>query len=504
MKSSRRQFLSTALVAPLALRDSAFSNSDQSLVRTHSGTLQGDSADGINIFRGVPFAEPPLGELRFRPPVKVKPWPGVRNATKFSAAAMQPGLPNVPQSEDSLHLNIWAPQRKKNLPVFVWIHGGGFTGGYAFEPTFYGTKFAKQDIVCVTIPYRLGVFGFLDAAPILGSSYAGSANNALRDLICALEWIRDNIAAFGGDPSRITLGGQSAGAKLADLLMGIPSAKSLFDQVISESGGAERVWPASYSAEVSTGFNNDWNKANPGTSFKGAPAAALIQCQQTFTKHWPQHFPLRAEIDGDLIPRLPIETIAAGSTRGKRLLIGTNHDESAFFIGPHPQLDPTAADLGNMPLAKFKALLTEYKHLHPQLNPEQLRILAVTAEEYGIPSTRVVEAHLRGGGSAFVYRLDFAESSGRLKGEAYHSLDVGLAWDIPHTDVENSSAEAALAHQVHAMWMAFIRGEVPNASGMPVWPPYDLKTRSTMILNEKSRVENTPQEADRHLWDGKL
>ena len=504
MKTSRRQFLSTALVAPFALRASATSPTDGSLVRTRDGMLQGDSADGINIFRGVPFAEPPIADLRFRPPVKIKPWQGVRNATKFSAAAMQPGFPNVPQSEDCLYLNIWAPQRKKDLPVFVWIHGGGFTGGYAFEPTYHGTKFAKQDIICVTIPYRLGALGFLDVSPILGASYAGSANNALRDLICALEWIKDNIAAFGGDPSRITIGGESAGAKLADILMGIPSAKLLFHQVISESGGAERVWPASYSAEVCNGFKKDWDKANANTSLKTAPAAAIIQCQQTFTKHWPQHFPLRAEIDGNLIPRLPIETIASGSTRGKRLLIGTNHDESALFIGPHPAADPTAADLGNMSLVKFNAVFAEYKRLYPQLTPEQLRILAVTAEEYGIPSTRVAEAHLQGGGSAFVYRLDFTESSGRFKGEAYHSLDVGLAWDLPHTEVENATAEAALAHQIHAMWVAFIRGEAPHASGIPVWLPYDNKARSTMILNDKSHVDTNPQDAERRLWDGKL
>jgi para-nitrobenzyl esterase len=507
MKTSRRQFLSTAWVAPFALRAQAVHakhDGNGALVQTRSGTLRGDSADGVDIFRGIPFAEPPLGELRFRPPVKVKPWTGVRDATRFSAASVQPGIPNVPQSEDCLYLNIWAPKHKKLLPVFVWIHGGGFTGGYAFEPVYDGTQFANEDIVCVTVPYRLGALGFLDVAPVLGAGYKGSANNALRDLILALEWTKDNIAAFGGDPSHVTIGGESAGAKLTDILMGVPSARPLFHQVISESGGAERVWPASYSAEVSIGFEKVWKKQSPDESIKTAAADQLIVCQQAFTKYWPQHFPLRAELDGDLIPRLPIESISAGSTRGKRLLIGTNRDESALFLGPHPQTDPTAADLGNIPLAQFNAVFAKYKTLYPELNPEQLIIRVVTAEEYWIPSVRVAEAHIRSGGKAFMYRLDFAETSGRYKGEAYHSLDVGLVWNKPHRDIENAAAEAALARQVHALWASFIRGEAPATTGSPAWPQYNPNSRPTMILDDNNHIEQNSQDAERHLWDGTL
>jgi para-nitrobenzyl esterase len=448
----------------------------------------------------VPFAEAPVGALRFRPPVAAKAWTGERDATKFAAAAMQPGAAGVPQSEDCLYLNVWAPSGKGPFPVFVWVHGGGFTGGRSFDPVQDGEKFADAGIVCVTVAYRLGVFGFLDVEPLLGPGYAGSANNAVRDLIAALTWVKENIGSFGGDPAKVTVGGESAGAKLTDILMGVPAAKGLFQQMISESGGAERVWSKADSAKVVKGFGEAWGKSDLLT----APAGALIETQTSFVATWPQHFPLRAEVDGVLIPRLPVETIALGSTRGKRLLIGTNRDESASFIGPHPQRDPVAGDLGNLPLSKFDGVYQKYAALYPEMTAERLRIRGVTAEEYWIPSMRVLDAHVRGGGAAWDYRLDLTESTGRMQGYAYHSLDTGMVWGRPHGEVGNASTEAALARQMHAAWVAFIRGGVPAAEGLPSWPAYRSDTRPTMIFDAQSRVETRPQETEMRFWDGVL
>jgi len=452
------------------------------------------------VFRGIPFAEAPVGALRFRPPVAVKGWTGERDATKFAAAAMQPDRGTFPQSEDCLYLNVWAPQGKGPFPVFVWVHGGGFTGGRSFDPVQDGTKFAEAGIVCVTVAYRLGVFGFLDYGALLGESYAGSANNAVKDLIVALTWVKENIGSFGGDATRVTVGGESAGAKLTDILMGVPSAQPLFHQMISESGGAERVWSRAESGKVAKGFAAAWGKGGLLT----APAADLIETQKSFMATWPQHFPLRAEVDGALIPRLPVETIALESTRGKRLLIGTNRDESSSFIGPHPQKDPGAGDLGNMTLAKFNAVYAKYAALYPEITPERLRIRGTTAEEYWIPTTRVLDAHVKGGGMAWDYRLDFFETAGRMQGYAYHSLDTGMVWGKPHEGAGNAAAEAALAQQMHTAWVAFIRGAVPAAVGLPVWPAYRSDTRETMIFDVQSRIEKRPMEAEMRLWDGIL
>jgi para-nitrobenzyl esterase len=510
---SRRAFLAKASLAGLALQTKrlrALADSGTSVVRTPSGSLRGESADAVRIFRGIPFAEPPVGPLRFRPTVPNKPWTGERDATRFAASAMQWseatafGEQPFVHSEDCLYLNIWAPEGKGPFPVFVWIHGGGYISGHAFGPIHNGSEFARQGIMSVTLPYRLGVLGFLDLGPLLGPEYNGSANNALRDLITALEWIQQNISAFGGDPARVTIGGESAGAKLTDILMGTPSARPLFRQMISESGGAERVWSKAGSAAVARGYGEQWSKKTglDLAGLKTAPADTLIAAQHDFLTEWPQHFPLRPEIDDQLLPQLPVKTIASGSSQGKRLLIGTNRDESALFIGPHPETDPAPRDLGNIPLAKFDPVLQRYKQAYPEMKDFQTRIRAVTAEEYWVPSIRVADALVQGGGTAFMYRLDFTESSGRLSGFAYHSLDVPLVWDRPHPNAANVVAETELAKQVHLAWASFIRGDTPAAPRLPAWPEYSIATRPTMILDTESRVEQKPNEAELRLWDG--
>jgi para-nitrobenzyl esterase len=504
---TRREFVAGAAMTALAVRGPGlWAQSAEvvnaGVVRTRLGALRGLVIDGVRVFRGVPFAEAPVGKLRFKPPVKVKAWGEERNATTFAHAAMQDGDKESPQSEDCLYLNVWTPEHAVGLPVLVWIHGGGFTGGESFAPIFDGTEFAKSGVVVVTVAYRLGVLGFMDMGPLLGSEYAGSGNNALRDLICALEWVKETIAAFGGDAKRVTLGGESAGAKLTDVLMGVPEAQGLFAQMISESGGAERVCGRANAEAVAKGFGAMWGKET--AALKTASAEELIAAQVKFVASWPQHFPLRPEVDGGLLRRLPVETIAAGSTRGKRLLIGTNREESAMFLGPHPAQDPSAGDLGNVSRTKFDAVFARYKALYPKMSEEQLRIRAVTAEEYWVPSVRVADAQVKGGGKAWMYRLDFAPTSGRYKGDAYHSEDLGLVWDKPNNKIDNAAAEASLAKPVHAAWLAFIKGEAPGAAGLPVWPEYTSEARATMVLDVVSKVELRPMEAELRLWDGVL
>jgi para-nitrobenzyl esterase len=495
---TRRTLLRTACLTPFALRAACLLAQSESTTLTPLGKLRGQiTEDGIRVFRGIPFAQPPI---RFRQPEPLTPWPGERDATHFAPAAIQPG--NQPQSEDCLYLNLWAPAGKGPYPVYIWIHGGGFTGGTSFDPTFDGTQLAREGIVCITVAYRLGIFGFLDLGPLLGPEYAGSANNGLRDLIAALQWVQQNVEAFSGDPTRVTIGGESAGAKLADILMGTPSARPLFHQIISESGGAERIALPPAATAVAHGFGDLFTKqtSQPLTTLKTAPPAALIELQDAFIKEWPQHFPLRAQVDGTLLPRLPIQTIAAGNTRGKRLLIGTNQDESASFIGPHPTTDPTAANLGNLPLAKFNQAYSHYQHLYPDLTPVQLRIRAVTAEEYWVPSVRVAEAHQQNANPAWMYRLDFTETSGRLAGYSFHGLDIPLVWDKPHPNVENAPQETQLAQTVHQAWVSFLQGNTPAAPGLPEWPQYHLPTRATMILNTQSKIEDQPHQPELNHW----
>jgi len=476
-------------------------------VRTAGGQLRGTvEGSGVRVFRGIPFAEPPVGALRFRPPVRSKGWTGVREAGAFRPMAVQSVNGRVQGSEDCLYLNVWAPAGAGPFPVFVWIHGGGYTGGAAAAPIFDGTEFAGDGVVLVTVAYRLGVFGFLDLGPLLGPEYGGGGNNALRDLTMALGWVRENIAAFGGDPGKVTVGGESAGAKATAALLAIGEARGMFGAAISESGGGERVGARARAAAGGgpRGRGGGAGEAGGGVvpELKTAAAERLIAAQVRLIEQSARHFPFRPEVDGSYLAGRPVDVVAKGSMRGERMLIGTNRDESALFLGPHPAADPTARDLGNLSLGKFDAVFAKYAALYPEMTEAQRRVRAVTAEEYWVPSVRLAEAHVGAGGEAWMYRLDYAKTKGRMAGEAYHSEDVRLVFDKP--DTEDDAAGVSLGRQMHAAWVAFIKGEVPAAQGLPVWPGYRGGERRTMVLDRVSRVEERPMETELRLWDGVL
>ena len=512
---SRRTFLAGASAAALSAyqqRGFAAEGSIPAVVRTPLGVLRGEAVGGVRMFRGIPFCEAPVGPLRFKPPVKNKPWEGELDATKFKASPMQAGEPGIPHGEDCLGLNVWAPMSGGPYPVFAWIHGGGYTAGHAFDSGTDGVQFARDGVIVVTIPVSTGGFRISGCEPdaAIQRNTPAAANNAVRDLIASLEWIRDNIAAFGGDPGRVTVGGESAGGKLTSTLMGVPSAQPLFHQMISSSGGAERVWSTEQARIVANYFGELWKKSGRDfPSLLTAPATELGDAQKQFLADWPKdramQIPTRPEIDGDFFPKPPIEIIAAGSTRGKRFLVGSNLDEAAVFIGPHPK-EIVQNNVANVPLAKFNEIYPHYKTLYPDLNEEQLRIRAVSAQSYWVPSIRVADAHAKAAGNTWMYRLDFKETSGRLEGYAFHGLDVGLVWNKPHKDVANAAAEAKLSSLMHPAWLAFIRGDAPVTSpGLPAWPEYHADTeRDTMILGETSHVEQKPHEAELRLWDGVL
>ncbi|MFC6645814.1 carboxylesterase/lipase family protein [Granulicella cerasi] len=509
--STRRQFLLQGAAASLLFTRTGWAAATDAVeVSTPLGRLRGERmASGVRAFRGVPFAQPPVGDARFRAALPMKPWSGVRDATRFGAASLQPYDRGIAQSEDCLYLNVWAPETKQPAPVFVWVHGGGFTGGNSFAPIWEGEQFAQAGIVCITVAYRLGALGFLDVSSLLGKEYEGSANHGLGDVVAALEWVQQNIAAFGGDPTRVTLGGESAGAKLTDLLLGSDAPASLFSQAISESGGADRTWTSADAATFAQAYGKLWTDktGTPVTAMKTADARQLIDVQDSIEKSYPRHFPFRSELAAPLFKRWPLQAMRAGTSAGpkkqRRLLLGTNRDESALFLGPHPEKPITSANLGNVPLDVFKPIEQRYAELYPDMPADLRRIRSVTAEEYWIPSLRVADAHVQAGGTAFVYRFDFP-ASGHFAGETPHASDLGYVWNHLGGAKEGNEAARAMAVQMHAAWASFILGHEPAAPGLPAWPRYNLQTRPTMLLNAESRVENAPLAPEFALWNGLL
>lgn len=362
---------------------------------------------------------------------------------------------------------------------------------------------AQAGIVLVTVAYRLGVFGFMDLEPLLGSTYADSGNNAMRDLIASLRWVHDNIAAFGGDPTQVTVGGESAGAKATAALLAIPEATALFQSAISESGGGERVLTHAQAAAVAEDFAAFWKQAHAGgPDLRAAPAEALIATQEALLRSSGLHFPFRSEVGGALLRGRPVDLVAGGSSRGKRLLIGTNLDESALFLGPSPKGPVKPSDLGNMPVDRFQAIARQYALLYPAMSLPQREIRAVTAEEYWVPSVRLADAHAGTGGDTWMYRLDFASRSGRMQGQAYHSEDLGFVWNKLDPETAQEIEAKGLAAAMQAAWISFVNGKSPASDDLPHWPQYTPTERSTMILDRSSRVETDPNAAELKLWAG--
>jgi para-nitrobenzyl esterase len=497
---NRRDFLSAASAAALGLATTAGLSAAplSEIVETSLGKLQGKRTGDAMVFVGVPFAEPPVGPLRFLPPRPIRAWGGVRPALRYAPAPVQ--LRRAKISEDCLYLNVWTPITPGPHPVLVWVYGGGNTAG-ATGGIADGSHFARNGVVCVTPAYRVGALGFLDLSHELGDAYAGSGNNGLRDQILALQWVRQNIAAFGGDPERITVGGESAGAKDTCALMAAPKAAGLFQQAIMESGSGQ-TYHSRESARMLTREFLDCARLSAGNaaSLRTMPVAQLLSTQRALIAKLGA-FPFRVTVDGVVLDRSPLESVRSGSARKLRLLIGSNHDESSFFvrgaaldqpIGPH--------EIQNATLDRTRAMEARYEALFPNLTRAQRKVRLLTAEEYWIPTVRVAEAHTETGGKTYLYRFDYPRAKGPLAGEVPHTQELSFVWG----DTNGDAVHDALMRSVHSAWVDFIFGRVPSLADAPAWPRFNLTERPVMVINHKSTVVLDPDAAERHLWDGWL
>ena len=445
----------------------------------------------MRIFKGIPFAAPPVGNLRWRAPQPVAHWDGVRKADQFSPVCMQnaPNAAASKPSEDCLYLNVWtsAKSASEKRPVMVWIYGGGFTSGSASVPNYDGEHLAAKGAVVVTFNYRLGAFGFF-AHPELTkeSDRRGAANFGMLDAIAVLEWVQKNIAAFGGDPKRVTIFGESAGSGMVADLMASPQAKGLFHRAIGESS----AWGISTTARTNTLTNAEQAGVKLAETL-GVKSLAELRAQpaDAILKNGRGTGPV---VDGWLIPEDVGTVFAEGKENAVPVLVGSNLDEGTFFLQP-----TTAEKFVAESRAKYGDLADEFLKLYPASSDEQANASALMDFRDQMAWVMRNWAHLEartGKTKAYMYYFTHqppaapgAKAGGRGRG-ATHTAEIPYVFENqgnrPWTDVDRQ-----IADQMSSYWVNFAANGDPNGKGLPKWPAFDeRKSPNPMVFGDNASV----------------
>jgi para-nitrobenzyl esterase len=503
-------------------------------VDTAQGRVAGAEVRGIRVFRGIPFAQPPVDALRFRGPASPEPWTGTREATRPGAVSPQASLPlmsfmnagGARQSEDCLHLNVWTPGLDSaKRPVLVWIHGGGFLIGAGSTRVYDGHSLAQRgDVVVVTFNYRLGVFGYLHLQDIGGEEFAGASNAGVRDQIAALEWIHENIERFGGDPGNVTVCGQSAGAMSIGALLGAPRARKLFHRGICQSGAAHNVIEPERASSVAEVFFSELG-GPPRTidALARIPTERLLKAQGAVNrklanlKDMMSFLPM---VDGDLIPEQPITAIRRGAARDIPLLVGTTLDEWKLFTA----IDSGVPAMGEVPLVdRFRDLLPDVAAHAPEAEAASFQYREAVRQRGGktspfevwsafqssrvfhFPASVLAESQSSAGGTAYAYLFTWRPPALRRTLGAFHGVDIPFVFGItnhpiaaPLTGLAPSATR--LARRMQNAWASFARNGDPGHLTLPDWEPYDASTRATMVFGRDCYLANAPLEAERILW----
>jgi para-nitrobenzyl esterase len=493
---------------------------DMVVVETRRGKLRGSLSDGVATFKGVRYAAPPFGPNRLLPPRPVERWDGVCDALTFGPKSPQvsypPGIAEAlaeltGPGEDCLTLNIWTPHAGNvRLPVMVWIPGGMFefhaTGATAF---YEGNRFARDDVVCVTVNYRVGAEGFLYLDD-------GISNLGLFDQIAALEWVQENVGAFGGDPGKVTVFGESAGGMSVATLLGMPRAKGLFHRAIVQSGNTPNVNSAATARRIAGRLAEKLGVPTTRSAIAGTAPERVLQAQaqlrdDLFTRPDPafwgevalSYLPWAPTVDGQAIPERPINRIRAGVAADIDLLVGSNTDETRLFLLSDGTMDGFT-DEALLVMAAAYGLspegLTGYRTSHPGASAGELFSAIQTDWYWRIPAVRLADAHASKARAA-TYMYEFAWRSPQMGGRlgAAHGVEIPFVFDTLGLGTEpmlGRNPPQPLADAMHRAWVAFA------VSGDCGWPRYDLARRQTMHFDSESRVVNNPLARELALWEG--
>lgn len=486
-------------------------------VETSLGLVQGAHGDGVHVFKGIPYAQPPVGSRRFGPPQPLQPWRGVHAADSFSAVSMQNpssidrmlGGRAPAMSEDCLSLNVWTPGLDDaRRPVMVWIHGGSFLSGSGRSPWYDGSALALGgDVVIVTINYRLGALGFLHLAEF-DKELASSGNAGLLDQVGALRWVRDNIAAFGGNPDNVTLFGESAGAMSIGALLACAPARGLFHKAVLQSGAADNVIDANEASRVTRQLLDALGiDAGPGVvdRLRQVSSDAILEAQIVVRNlHTHTGMPWRPVVDGSVIPSHPLEAIERGDSAPVPLLVGTNLDEFRFFTlfdqRANQLTDETLIERCDKRLGDGSGapLLDRYRAARPALSAPQVWAAIETDRVFRLPAVTLLDlqARHRAGCHGYLFTWPTPAFGGVLG--SCHVIEVPFVFDnLRQPGVKGLCGEITppmqqLAANLAAAWTGFARTGDPGAEGMPSWSTWDKDRRASMILDETSRMELDP------------
>jgi para-nitrobenzyl esterase len=497
------------------------------VVETTSGRVSGRERQGAQLFAGLPYAAAPTGTNRFRPPQPHPGWTGVREATRFGRSAPQrPGMMEAlagggegPQwDEDCLFLNVVTPACDgAPRPVMVWIHGGGFTGGGGSVPWYDGTSFAVEgNCVVVTLNYRLGALGFLHLGGHL-DGFEGSGNLGILDQLAALEWVQQNIAAFGGDPGNVTVFGESAGAMSVATLLGLPQARGLFHQAIAQSGAAHHVQSADMASEAVDQLLADLGLTAASDLLTCAPDDLLAAQTRVATALTTQRarqggltLPFSPTIDGSVIRTAPLDVIAAGEGVSVPLVVGTNLDEwNAWALALPRDLDEAKVRqrLERLTPGSADVVFDTYRANRPEAEMVDVWNAVLTDFIFRIPAIRLAEAATAAGQQVHSYRFDWPSAAfdGRLG--SCHALEIPFVFNtIDRGGVElfcGGPPPVELATHLHSHWTAFAHDASPDLGDPEHWPAYDTERRATLVFHDREpAVEDDPAADERLVWAG--